>query len=80
MSDTPETDACWNSASYDPPIRAMKMLRHAQKMQRERDKAREENAKLHKIAERAIDDLAWFHYSNAQRLRAELNQLKEGAK
>jgi hypothetical protein len=40
---------------------------------------RERNA-AHKIAERAIDDLAWFNYSNAQRLRAELNQLKEGAK
>ena len=49
-------------------------------MQKERDEAWEENAKLHKIAERAIDDLAWFNYSNAQRLRAELNQLKEGAK
>jgi hypothetical protein len=40
---------------------------------RERDEA-------HKIAERAIDDLAWFNETNAQRLRAELDQLKEGAK
>jgi hypothetical protein len=40
---------------------------------RERDAA-------HKIAERAIDDLAWFNETNAQRLRAELDQLKEGAK
>jgi hypothetical protein len=39
---------------------------------RERDKA-------HKIAEQAIDDLAWFNETNAQRLRAELDQLKEGA-
>ena len=42
-------------------------------LERERNEA-------HKIANRAIDDLAWFNYSNAQRLRAELNQLKEGAK
>jgi chromosome segregation ATPase len=34
----------------------------------------------HKIANRAIDDLAWFNETNAQRLRAELDQLKEGAK
>jgi hypothetical protein len=42
--------------------------------------ARSERDAAHKIAERAIDDLAWFNYSNAQRLRAELEQLKEGAK
>jgi len=40
---------------------------------RERDAA-------HKIAERAINDLAWFNETNAQSLRAELNQLKEGGK
>jgi hypothetical protein len=39
--------------------------------------ARRERNEAHKIAERAIDDLAWFNYTNAQRLRAELNQLKE---
>ena len=39
-----------------------------------------ERNEAHKIAERAIDDLAWFNYSNAQRLRSELDQLKEGAK
>ena len=37
---------------------------------RERDEA-------HKIAEQAIDDLAWFNETNAQRLRNELDQLKE---
>jgi len=45
----------------------------AEKLMRERDEA-------HKIAERAIDDLGWFNETNAQRLRAELEQLKEGAK
>jgi hypothetical protein len=39
-----------------------------------------ERNEAHKIAERAIDDLAWFNETNAQRLRAELDQLKEGAK
>ena len=99
MSDrpTPETDACWDSASCN-------LLHHAQNMERERDEAREqvqllrvennhnwqanemaeqafrERDEAHKIAERAIDDLAWFNETNAQRLRAELDQLKEGAK
>lgn len=40
---------------------------------RERDDA-------HKIAERAIDDLAWFHETSAHQLRAELDKLKEGEK
>lgn len=39
-----------------------------------------ERNEAHKIAERAIDDLTWFNETNAQRLCAELNQLKEGAK
>jgi hypothetical protein len=34
----------------------------------------------HKIAERTIDALAWFNETNAQRLRAELEQIKEEAK
>jgi len=49
-------------------------------LERERDEAREENTKLLDIAERAINDLAWFNETNAQRLRVELNQLKEDAK
>jgi hypothetical protein len=40
---------------------------------RERDEA-------HKIAERAIHDLAWFNETNAQRLGLELEQLKEKTK
>jgi len=44
-----------------------------EKLMRERDEA-------HKIAERAIDDLGWFNETNAQRLRSELNKLKEDAK
>jgi hypothetical protein len=39
-----------------------------------------ERNKLYKIAERAIEDLAWFNETNSQRLRTELEQLKEEAK
>jgi hypothetical protein len=49
----------------------------AQGKLREANKERDE---AHKIAGRAIDDLAWFNETNAERLRAELDQLKEGAK
>ena len=44
------------------------------------EQAFSERNKAHKIAERAIDDLAWFNETNANRLRDELEQLKEGAK
>ena len=39
-----------------------------------------ERNKLYKIAEQAIEDLAWFNETNSQRLRTELEQLKEEAK
>jgi hypothetical protein len=45
----------------------------AEELERELDDA-------YKIARRAIDDLAWFNETNAQRLRAELDKLKEGGK
>ncbi len=53
-------------------------------MQRERDEAREQNAKLRDIAEMAIkaissSEYGEFSYTSAV-LRAELDQLKEGAK
>ncbi len=73
---TPETDACWDSASCNPRL-------HAQKLERERDEAREENAKLRDIAEGAIDMLEFNAHSNhgtIVQLRAKLNQLKEDAK
>jgi hypothetical protein len=44
------------------------------------EQAFRERNEAHKIAERAIDDLAWFNETNAQQLRAELDQLMEGAK
>jgi hypothetical protein len=46
-------------------------------LKRERDEVREQNAKLRNVAERAIED---FNGCKAQQLRAELDQLKEGAK
>ena len=39
-----------------------------------------ERDNAHKIANQAIDDLAWFNEVNAQRLRAKLEQTKEVAK
>jgi hypothetical protein len=39
-----------------------------------------ERNEAHKIAERAIDDLAWFNETNSQRLRTELKKLKEASK
>ena len=50
---------------------------------RERDEAREQNAKLRDIADRAITAVALWAGSrtnSASELRAELDQLKEGAK
>jgi hypothetical protein len=41
------------------------------------EQAFSERNKAHEIAEQAIDDLAWFNETNAQRLRNELQQLKE---
>ena len=60
------------------------LLEEYKKLERERDEAREQNAKLYDIAERAID-LALAYYDgqcerDGAKLRAELEQLKEGAK
>ena len=46
----------------------------------EKLKAERERDEAHKIADQAIEDLAWFNETNAQRLRNELEQLKEGTK
>jgi hypothetical protein len=48
---------------------------------RERDEAREQNAKLREIAERAIEEMeSGDPVGTSDVYRAELNQLKEGAK
>jgi hypothetical protein len=52
-------------------------------LERERDEAREQNAKLRDIAEMAITAVALWAGSrtnSASELRAELDQLKEGTK
>ena len=46
----------------------------------EKLKAERERDEAHKIADQAIEDLAWFNQTNAQRLRNELDQLKEETK
>ncbi len=56
------------------------IIEKAVKTERERDEAREQNAKLRDIAERAIDDLRWFYESKADGIISELDQIKEGAK
>ena len=72
MSETPETDAA-SSPHIGFFSCATVTAEFARRLERERDEA-------HKIAERAIDDLGWFNETNAQRLQAELDQLKEEAK
>ena len=69
MSDTPETDC--ESGFFD--METAVSAAFARRIERERDEALE-------IAKRAIDDLAWFNETNAQRLRAELDQIKEEVK
>ena len=44
------------------------------------EQAFRERNKAYKIAEQAIDDLAWFNKTNSQRLRTELKKLKEASK
>jgi hypothetical protein len=51
-----------------------------QRVRRERDKAREENAKLRDIAEKAIVPLECDGVPWGAKLRLELDQLKEGEK
>jgi hypothetical protein len=58
-------------------LAAWELLREAK---RELAEAREQNAKLRDIAERAIDDLRWFYEGKSDSLVYELDKLKEGAK
>ncbi len=89
MSDTPETDKnLWDHGDeIDPSMRPDSNgnwvpEEFARKLERERDEAREQNAKLRYIAERAIDYLDKSYRNGfedeANELRAELDQLKEG--
>ena len=92
MSDrpTPETDALegrqdilWEACPPDlkellfDALDEMKSL--ARKLERERDEAREQSAKLRNIAERILLNCETLHPNTVKLHRAELAQLKEGA-
>ena len=84
-SDTPETDAMVEESFHrinfpTAPVPA----EFARKLERERNewaamcgRYKQERDEAHKIAEQAIEDLAWFNETNSQRLRTELeNEMK----
>jgi len=73
MNDTPETDKLLTDWMQGVTKDLPNFVEIARRLERERDE-------VYKIAERAINDLAWFNETNAQRLRLELNQIKEEAK
>jgi len=89
---TPETDSAWEElySNFSRYRIAEKMKTYCQEKERERDEAREKNAKIRDIAEWFANqffendgDERWPSCpvtKNAQKLRAELDQLKEGAK
>jgi hypothetical protein len=56
------------------------VIKRGIEMQKERDEAREQNAKLRDIADRAIIPLECDGVPWGAKLRAELDQLKEGRK
>jgi len=81
---TPETDAFAASEFVDKIDELTQLYDLSEKLKRERDEAREQNAKLRDIAERAIE-LALAYYDgpcerDGAKLRLELDQLKEGGK
>ena len=77
-ADTEQPDPTELGERIDSAIASLTMLEETAKLaaalKAERDEARERNAKLREIAERAISD---FNGCKAQQLRAELAQLKE---
>ena len=80
--ETPETDALVASINSDAHDFA-EMTWLARRLERERDEAREQNAKLRDIAERAVAGLEAkykLHSGIQLGIRVELDQLKEGGK
>ena len=61
----------------DQSQRLRVQLNHYTQANEMAEQAFSERNKAHKIAEQAIDDLEWFNETNAQRLRNELEQLKD---
>jgi hypothetical protein len=76
MSETTETD----KAGKFWPCEQLELVdsEFARQLERERDEAREKCANLHDIAERMIEYVG--HTAAYEKLRAELDKLKEGAK
>jgi hypothetical protein len=71
---TPETDAVF---IWEPflEVDVNKAQKLCEKLERERDEAREENARLRDIAEWAVDNI--FHKCTEDLIRAELKELKQ---
>jgi hypothetical protein len=77
-SNTPDTDAL-NCELHNPRVlsdRYSEMMEHAQKLERERDEVRQQNAKLRDIAERILLNCETLHPNTVKLHRAELDQLK----
>ena len=83
-AETEQPDPKELGEQIDAAIAGLTMLEETAKLAAtlkvERDEAREQNAKLRDIAERAINALtaAWGYAEATKMLRAELDQLKEG--
>jgi hypothetical protein len=72
---TPETDDFILSQGYSPTGHQWRNF--TRKLERERDEAREQNAKLRDLAERAIEEMdSGDPVGTSDAYRAELNQLK----
>lgn len=74
VAQTPETDY-EQFDGFDGQGGMVVGVEFARRLERERDEAREENAKLRDIAEWAIDNI--FHKCTEDLIRAELKELKQ---
>jgi hypothetical protein len=74
MNNTPETDAI-TSVGLENADRECVPAEFARKLERERDEARVEIAKLRDIAEWAVDNI--FHKCTEDLIRAELEKIKQ---
>jgi len=81
VSDTPETDSKAND-TFGNHLCATVLADFARKLERERDEAREQNAKLRNIAERLADELRDLANPAFDEILNEFEELKlkEGGK
>jgi len=83
MRGTPETDAFRDSQFTDRADEMEKLYDFSEKLERERDESRGQNAKLRDIAEKALDFLSSCGASETEewvQLHDSLDQLKEDTK